>query len=78
LTGLALAGAGVSHFAAPQLFDAITRPAFPRNTRQFIYINGALETAIGLGLAVQKTRKLATLGVVGYLGYLAVNSVRNR
>ena len=77
-TGLALAGTGLAHFASPQLFDSITKPAFPHNTRQYIYINGGLETAIGLGLAARQTRKLAVVGLLGYAGYLAVNSVRNR
>jgi uncharacterized membrane protein len=78
LTGLALAGTGVSHFAKPQLFESITKSAFPRDTQKFIYINGGLETAIGLGLAVRPTRKLAVVGLLGYGAYLAVNAVRNR
>jgi uncharacterized membrane protein len=78
LTGVALAGTGIAHFVAPQMFDSITRPAFPRNTRNFIYVNGGIETAVGLGLAVQKTRKAAVLGLVGYVSYLVANSVRNR
>lgn len=78
LTGVALAGTGVAHFVAPQLFQSITQPAFPRNTRNFIYLNGGIETALGLGLAVQKTRKAAVLGLLGYAAYLGVNAVRNR
>ncbi len=78
LLGLGLAGVGLSHFVKPQLFDSITVSAFPRDTRQHIYINGGIETAIGLGLAAPKTRKLAVLGAVGYLVYLAGNVARNR
>lgn len=78
IAGLALAGTGLAHFARPALFESITAPAFPRNTRQNIYINGGIETALGLGLAVPKTRKLAALGTVGYLVYLAGNAARNR
>jgi len=78
VAGLGLAGVGVSHFVKPELFESITAPAFPRDTRKFIYINGALETAIGLGLAVRKTRKLALIGALGYGAYLAVNGARNR
>jgi uncharacterized membrane protein len=78
LTGLNLAGTGVSHFAKPQLFESITKPAFPRDTQKFVYINGGLETAIGLGLAVRPTRKLAFVGLLGYGAYLAANVVRNR
>ena len=78
IAGLVLAGTGLAHFARPQLFESITVAAFPRDTRQHIYINGGIETAIGLGLAAPKTRKLAVLGTVGYVAYLASNVVRNR
>ena len=37
-----------------------------------------IETAVGLGLAAQRTRKLAILGLIGYLLYLTGNAVRNR
>ncbi len=78
IAGLALAGVGLAHFVRPALFDSITEQAFPRNSRQHLYINGGIETAIGLGLAVPQTRKLALLGTVGYLAYLAGNVARNR
>jgi len=44
--GLAVAGIGLSHFTSPQLFDGITKAAFPRNTRQHVYIHGGVETAL--------------------------------
>lgn len=78
LAGLGLAGTGVSHFVKPQLFESITKPAFPENTQKHIYTNGGIETAIGLGLLLPKTRKLAAVGTLGYLAYLAGNAVRNR
>ena len=78
IAGLTLAGTGLAHFARPQLFESITAPAFPRNTRQNIYINGGIETALGLGLAVPKTRRLAVVGALGYVAYLAGNVARNR
>ncbi len=76
--GLAVAGAGVAHFTSPQLFDGITKQAFPRNSRQHLYINGGIETALGLGLSSRKTRSLATVGTIGYVAYLAANVARNR
>ena len=76
--GLALAGAGVAHFTSPQLFDDITRQAFPRDTRKHVYIDGGIETAIGLGFTSRKTRPLAIIGLIGYGAYLAGNVVRNR
>ncbi|KUI12973.1 hypothetical protein AU193_04315 [Mycobacterium sp. GA-1285] len=78
LAGLGLAGAGLAHFAKPELFESVTIQAFPHNTREFIYLNGAIETVLGLGLAARKTRKFAVLGTVGYLAYLAGNVARNR
>ncbi|QZT60590.1 hypothetical protein [Mycolicibacterium austroafricanum] len=78
IAGLALAGAGVSHFVAPALYEGLTKPAFPTNTRQHVYVDGAIETAVGLGIASPKTRKLALVGLVMYLLYLAGNVARNR
>ncbi|WP_460356197.1 hypothetical protein [Mycobacterium sp. ZZG] len=78
IAGLLLAGAGVSHFVAPALYEGLTKPAFPTDTRQHVYIDGGIETAVGLGLAYPKTRKLALFGLVGYLLYLAGNVARNR
>lgn len=78
LIGLGLAGTGVAHFVKPQLFASITKPAFPNDTEKHIYTNGGIETAIGLGLLLPKTRKLAAVGSLGYLAYLAGNAVRNR
>ena len=72
--GLALAGTGLAHFGVPQLFEGMTKAAFPTDTRAHVYI----ETAVGLGLAAQRTRKLAILGLIGYLLYLTGNAVRNR
>lgn len=74
--GLALAGAGVAHFTSPQLFEPITKPAFPRRTRQHVYTNGGIETMLGLGLSVRQTRGLATVASIGYLAYLGGNAVR--
>ncbi len=76
--GLGLAGVGLAHFVAPQLFDSMTRQAFPKNTRQHIYVDGGIETALGLGLAAPKTRKFALVGALGYVAYLAGNVARNR
>lgn len=78
LAGLGLAGVGLVHFARPQLFEPITKKAFPRDTRQHIYTNGGIETALGLGLSARQTRPVAIVGTIGYLAYLAGNAVRNR
>jgi uncharacterized membrane protein len=78
LAGLGLAGTGVAHFVKPELFESITKSAFPRDTEKHIKTNGGIETAIGLGFVARKTRKLAVLGLLGYGAYLAANVVRNQ
>lgn len=78
VAGLALAGTGLSHFVVPQVYEGLTKSAFPTNTRQHVYIDGAIETAVGLGIAAPKTRKLALGGLVAYGLYMAVNVARNR
>lgn len=76
--GLVLAGTGVAHLVRPDLFEGITKPLFPEDTQKHVYIDGAVETAIGLGLAMRRTRKLAVAGLIGYGAYLAGNAIRNR
>ena len=78
VAGLAVAGVGLSHFTSPQLFDGITKQAFPRNSRQHLYINGGIETALGLALSSARTRPLAVAGAICYVAYLAGNAARNR
>lgn len=77
-TGVALAATGLSHFVKPQIYDKMTAVAFPKNTRRHVYIDGAIETAIGVGLVVPQTRKFAFVGIAGYLGYLIFGAVRSR
>ncbi|HKP42442.1 hypothetical protein [Mycobacterium sp.] len=76
--GLAVAGFGLAHFTSPQLFDDLTKQAFPHNSRQHLYINGGIEAGLGVGLSVRQTRPLAVVGTIGYLVYLAGNVARSR
>jgi len=78
IVGLGIAGVGLAHFVKPEAFEDITAMAFPDNTEQHLYTDGAAETVLGLALAVPKTRKLALIGLLGYGGYLAVNVLKNR
>ncbi len=75
--GLALAATGVAHFTNPTLFDPLTSQAFPRRTRQHTYVDGGVETALGLGLLSRRTRRLALAGAFGYLAYMGGNVFRN-
>ncbi len=78
LTGLAVAATGLSHFVRPGLYESVTKSAFPDNTLQHTYIDGGVETAIGLALVAPKTRKLAVAGLLVYGAYLGANVARNR
>jgi uncharacterized membrane protein len=78
LAGLGMAGIGLAHFVKPDAFESITAQAFPENTQQHLYMDGAAETVLGLALAMPKTRKLAMFGLLGYGGYLAANVLKNR
>lgn len=78
LTGVVVAVTGLSHFVRPELFESATKSAFPDNTLAHTYIDGGIETAIGLALVVPKTRKLALAGLVAYGAYLGANVARNR
>lgn len=77
VAGLTLAGAGISHFVKPALWESLTVQAFPRDTRKHTYTNGGIETALGLGLAVPKTRRLAAIAGIGYVTYLGAALARN-
>lgn len=78
LTGVVVAVTGLSHFVRPELFESATKSAFPDNTVAHTYIDGGIETAIGLALVVPKTRKLALAGLLAYGAYLGANIARNR
>jgi uncharacterized membrane protein len=78
LTGVVVAVTGLSHFVRPALFESATKSAFPENTVAHTYIDGGIETAIGLALVAPKTRKLAVAGLLAYGAYLGVNVARNR
>lgn len=76
--GAALAAVGLAHFAKPEAFESITAAAFSDNIRRHTLVNGGIETALGVGLVVPQTRKLAVAGAVGYVAYLVGNVIRAR
>ncbi|MDN3354661.1 hypothetical protein [Actinomadura sp. DC4] len=78
IAGILLAGTGAAHFAAPQLFDPISKAAFPENTRQWTYRDGALELALGLAMTSKKTRLLSLAGTAGYAYWLTSRVRANR
>lgn len=71
-------GAGLSHFIAPQWFESMVASVFAGDIRKHIFINGCIETALGAGVAVGRTRPIAIAATIGYVAYLAGNYLRNR
>ncbi|MBA0125138.1 hypothetical protein H0B56_06250 [Haloechinothrix sp. YIM 98757] len=76
--GVLLAGTGAAHFAAPSAFEPLSEAAFPEDTRQWVYRNGATEVALGLALVSNRTRKAGVAGLLAYTGWLASRVMVNR
>jgi uncharacterized membrane protein len=55
-------GAGIMHFVNPEFFDAIVPPALPGSERLATYLSGVAEVAVGIGIIVQRTRRVALWG----------------
>jgi uncharacterized membrane protein len=69
---------GLSHFLWPRLFDPINKLGFPDHPRRYTYINGAIETSIGVLMAQPQTRSLSTIVSACYATYLTGNIIRAR
>ena len=78
LTGLAIAGIGLAHFAFAAYFDRINEMAFPAQPRRYTYINGGIETAMGLTLMSPAPRSAFRALSVGYVCYLLGNLIPAR
>jgi uncharacterized membrane protein len=69
---LAVVVVGVAHFVAPRYFDSINRLGFPNRARTFTYVNGAVETIIGVLLALTRARRQSTVVSACYVAYLTI------
>ena len=69
---------GLSHFLWPKLFDPINKLGFPNDPRRYTYINGAIETVIGVSMAQPEARRLSTIISTSYVVYLTGNIIRAR
>lgn len=65
----------MAHFAFPACFDPINEMAFPARARRYTYINGGIETAMGLTLMSPVPRSVFKAFSVGYVCYLLGNLV---
>ena len=75
---LAVVAIGVLHFLVPSAFDPINRLGFPGHARRFTYINGAIETMIGVLMARPRTHRQLVAVSVCYVIYLTGNIIRAR
>jgi uncharacterized membrane protein len=75
---LAVIAVGLAHFVLPTVFDPINGLAFPERPRRFTYINGAIETLIGVSAAVPQFRKTSTFLSAGYGLHLVGNMIRTQ
>ena len=69
---------GVAHFLVPRFFDPINRLGFAEHARMFTYINGAIETTIGVMMANPRMSRQATIVSACYVIHLTSNIVRNQ
>lgn len=69
LSSLAMVGVGILHFVRPEGFVKIV-PAFLPAPLFLVYLSGFFEIAGGLGVLLERTRRLAGLGLVAL--YVAV------
>lgn len=73
--GLTIALSGVAHFIVPGLFRWITKLIFVDADRA-VRINGASETAIGVAIAVPKTRIVGFVGLGLYSAHLGLSTLK--
>jgi len=66
LMGLAYIGAGANHFAKPDFYLAMM-PAYLPWHAALVWLSGLAEIALGVGVLIPRTRRLAAWGVIGLL-----------
>ncbi|WP_411714376.1 DoxX-like family protein [Natronomonas sp.] len=79
--GVSYAVAGVLHFVVPELYAQIIPPFLPFPL-VLVYLSGIAEMALGIGVMVPRTRRLAAWGLIALLLaifpaniYMATNGV---
>lgn len=74
--GVTTSFGGVSHFFRSDAFAVINRKVFGCHRRSHSYVNGAIETIIGLGLLRSGSRRLVLIATLPYPLCLRVKLVR--
>ncbi|OBH78750.1 hypothetical protein A5681_06815 [Mycobacterium scrofulaceum] len=74
--GLLTSSIGVAHFLAPRIFDPFNRLGFPNHARIFTYVNGAIETALGVLTLRAGTRRPTAVLSACYITYLTISILR--
>ncbi|QLH85094.1 DoxX family protein [Halosimplex pelagicum] len=64
--GLAYVLAGVLHFVAPDTYERVVPPQFPR-PRTLVYLSGIAEVALGVGVLFERTRRRSAWGLIALL-----------
>lgn len=78
LSGVAISAIGLAHIVRPELFESLNRQMFMLNIRRHVYINGAIETGLGVAVIAPRTRRfIPVLGAL-YVTYLGGNIIRRR
>ncbi|MCY1019790.1 DoxX family membrane protein [Pyxidicoccus sp. MSG2] len=64
--GLFFIGAGVMHFLMPARYEAMIPPQLP-SPLFWVLLSGVFQVAGGVGMLLQRTRRLAALGLIALL-----------
>jgi uncharacterized membrane protein len=78
LFGVAISAIGLAHIVRPELFESLNRQMFTRNIRRHVYVNGAIETLLGVAVIVPPTRRFVPVLGALYVTYLGGNIIRRR
>lgn len=64
--GLVYVLAGCLHFVAPETYERVVPPQFPR-PRTLVYLSGVAEVVLGVGVLFERTRRPSAWGLVALL-----------
>ena len=66
LMGATYVVAGIAHFLVPERFAEAVPPSFPSPVG-LVYLSGIAEIALGIGVAIPRTRRPSAWGIVALL-----------